>query len=131
MTDKSPLQQLTEWQELSDYYLSLYTKDLVAPENSLSVAVDHWHNTSVIINNCTLRARWKLNGKETTRDVTFSTSGIQANNGASAVEAVKKLAASIAEDVTKGLEEEMLRFLIQNDQYNTIRPLIMSELYKQ
>jgi hypothetical protein len=29
------------------------------------------------------------------------------------------------------LEEEMLRFLIQNDQYNTIRPLIMSELYKQ
>jgi hypothetical protein len=53
------------------------------------------------------------------------------NNGASVVEAVKKLAASIAEDVTKGLEEEMLRFLIQNDQYNTVRPLIMSELYKQ
>jgi hypothetical protein len=131
MTDKSPLQQLTEWQELSDYYLSLYTKDLVAPENSLSVAVDHWSNPIGIINNSTLRARWKLNGKETTRDVTFSTSGIQANNGASAVEAVKKLAASIAEDVTKGLEEEMLRFLVQNDQYNAVRPLIMSELYKQ
>jgi hypothetical protein len=25
----------------------------------------------------------------------------------------------------------MLRFLVKNDQYNTIRPLIMSELYKQ
>ena len=131
MTDKTPLQQLTEWQELSDYYLSLYTKDLVAPENSLSVAVDHWRNPSIIDRNCTLRARYKLNGKETTRDVTFSTFEVEMNNGASVVEAVKKLAASIAEDVTKGLEGEMLRFLVQNDQYNTVRPLIMSELYKQ
>jgi hypothetical protein len=131
MTDKTPLQQLAEWQELSEFFHSLYTKDLAAPENSLSVAVDYWRNPVAFDRNCTLRARWKLNEKETTRDITFSMLESEMNNGASVVEAVKKLAASIAEDVTKGLEEEMLRFLVQNDQYNTVRPLIMSELYKQ
>ena len=120
MTDKTPLQQLTEWQELSEFFHSLYTKDLFAPENSLSVAVDHWRDPMAFDKSFTLRARWKLNGKETTRDITFSMLGFEMSNGAPVVEAVKKLAASIAEDVTKGLEEEMLRFLVQNDQYNTV-----------
>ena len=71
MTDKTPLQQLAEWQELSEFFHSLYTKDLVAPVNSLSVAVDYWRNPMAFDRNCTLRARWKLNEKETTRDVTF------------------------------------------------------------
>jgi len=79
----------------------------------------------------TLRARWKLNEKETTRDITFSRFESEMSNGTPVVKDVKKLAASIAEDVTKGLEEEMLRFLVQNDHYNTVRPLIMSELYRQ
>lgn len=131
MTDKTPLQQLAEWQELSEFFHSLYTKDLVAPENSLSVAVDHWNNPMAFNESFTLQARWKLNGKETTRDITFSKFESEMSNGTPVVKAVKKLAASIAEDVTKGLEEEMLRFLVQNDQHNTIRPLIMSELYKQ
>jgi hypothetical protein len=131
MTDKTPLQQLQEWQELSEFFHSLYTKDLFAPENSLSVAVDHWMDPMAFDKSFTLRARWKLNGKETTRDITFSMFDSEMSNGTPVVEAVKKLAASIADDVTKGLEEEMLRFLVQNDQYNTVRPLIMSELYKQ
>lgn len=131
MTDKTPLQQLTEWQELSEFFHSLYTKDLVAPENSLSVAVDLWMDPMAFDKSFTLGARWKLNGKETARDITFSMFDSEMSNGTPVVEAVKKLASSIAKDVTKGLEEETLRFLVQNDQHNTIRPLIMSELYKQ
>lgn len=33
MTDKTPLQQLAEWQELSEFFHSLYTKDLKDAEN--------------------------------------------------------------------------------------------------
>lgn len=112
MTEKTPLQQLQEWQVLSDHFRSLHMEGVVAPENSLSVSVGgHLDNLS---RETTLEARWTLNGKKFTQSTTFSTLGSYREDGRceKSAEAIAKLAELIAKDITRGLEAEMYRILL-------------------
>ncbi len=120
MNEKTPLQQLQEWQELSDHFRTLHTKGVAAPENSLSVGVE-WY-LDPLSRETTLEAGWTLNGKKFTQSTTFSTILSEYKNGRceESAEAVSRLAGLIAKDVTKGLEEEMYRLLLSSP--NSVLP---------
>jgi hypothetical protein len=120
MNEKTPLQQLQEWQELSDHFRTLHTKGVAAPENSLSVGVEGYLDP--LSRETTLEAGWTLNGKKFTRSTTFSTILSEYKNGRceKSAEAIAKLAESIAKDITRGLEEEMYRLLLSSP--NSVLP---------
>ena len=114
MNEKTPLQQLQEWQELSDHFRTLHTKDFVAPENSLSVGVEGYLDP--FSRETTLRARYTLNGEKFSQSTTFSAVLSEYKNGRCEkfAEAVSRLAGLIAKDITRGLEEEMFRILLSD-----------------
>jgi hypothetical protein len=120
MNEKTPLQQLQEWQELSDHFRALHPKGVVSPENTLSVGVEGY--LEPLSRETTLEARWTLNGEKFTQSTTFYALGSEYKNGRceKSAEAVSKLAGLIAKDITRGLEEEMYRLLLSSP--NSVLP---------
>ena len=114
MTDKTPLQQLAEWQELSEFFHSTYKKELISPENTLTIAVDS--HRDVITNEYTLRVKCKINGEEIVEEETFC--ALDDLDGTLGKKTVEKMAANLANRITQELVAEMCRLLLTQPDYN-------------
>lgn len=122
--EKSPLQSLKEWQELSEFFHSTYKKDLISPENTLTIAVDSCRD--VIMNNYTLRAKCKINGEEIVEEETFC--AWVDPDGTLAIRIVEKMVANLSNRITRGLMEEMYHVLLAKPDYNGLGGRLKDEL---
>jgi hypothetical protein len=114
MTDKTPLQQLAEWQELSEFFHSTYKKELISPENTLTLSVDSCRD--FLMSNYTLRAKCKINGTEIVEEETFC--ALDDRDGTLAIKTVEKMMASLANRITQGLVGEACRALLTQPDYS-------------
>jgi hypothetical protein len=120
MTDKTPLQQLSEWQELSEFFHSAYKKELICPENTLTIVVDYYKD--VLMDNFILGAKCKINGEEIVKEETFCVRDDY--DGTLAIKTVEKLMASVANHITKGLVEETCHALLTQPYHNVIGQML-------
>ena len=124
MTDKTPLQQLAEWQELSEFFHSTYKKELICPENTLTIVVDSYKD--VLRDNYTLRAKCKINGTEIVEEETFC--ALDDRDGTLAIKTVEKMMASLANRITQGMVEETCRALLTQPNYDGLGQMVKDGL---
>jgi hypothetical protein len=124
MTDKTPLQQLAEWQELSNFFHSTHRKELICPENTLTLVVDSYED--VLMGNCILGAKCKINGEEIVKEETFCV--WDDHDGTLAIKTVEKMMASLANRITQGLVEETCRVLLTQPNYDGLGQMVKDGL---
>lgn len=110
--EKSPIDSLTEWQDVIHYISKNIKQELLTPENNLSVRLE-WER-DVLFNRVLLRAGFNLNGIFRSVETELSLSSlIPEVIRANMIEGVKELSQEICREVTKDLEIQMMKKVLE------------------